>query len=304
VGDRNLIIVHNSDVLPDRDFREIAKRVRRLDPQIHAFVVTEKKRSRAAQLAQFLRPTLFVEIEPVPGLRLRRGCVARGPRGQGKMAVYRVLEAGGLRVPTWCEVVPGPRLDPGEWGPWVVVKPDHGLRGIDVEAMATAELCFRAPEQLPEDHLGRSGPLLAQRYIPTVDGPAYYRATTCFGEPIFAIHYFHPPGVLPEDPSGRPTIAVHRPYAARLAEDPDVLALARRVHALFPNVPAIGSDFMRHRDTGELWIAEVNLSSVWALSSEVGIRFQAARGLDLYQQFGALDRAAEAMAAATRRLAR
>jgi hypothetical protein len=146
--------------------------------------------------------------------------------------------------------------------------------------------------------------MLAQRYIPTIDGPAYYRATTCFGEPLFAIHYFHPPGTLPPHPSGGPTIAVKRPHTARLAEDPDVIALGRRIHALFPASPVIGSDIMRHRDTGELWIAEVNLGSVWALSSVVGIAFQASRGLDLYQQFGALDRAAEAMAAATWRLAR
>lgn len=301
---RNLIILHNTVVQPDRDFRGIAKRVRQLDPRIHAFVVTDKRPNRKAQLAQFLRPTLFVEIEPVPGLRPRRGYLARGPRRQGKMALYRVLVAAGLRVPPWQEIVPGIRLDPAQWGPWVVVKPDHGMRGINVEAVATAELRYRAPHDFPEEHLGRSGPLLAQHYVPTIEGPAFYRVTTCFGEPLFAIHYYHPPGTLTPDPSGRPAIAMRSFNSARLEVEADVLALARRIHAVFPDVPAIGSDIMRHRETGELWIAEVNLGSVWALSSIVGIRFQALRGLDLYEQYGALDRAAEAMASATWRLAR
>jgi hypothetical protein len=304
VQHRNLIIVVDTAVLPDSDFRAIAKRVRQLDPTIHSFVITDRHRSRSAELAQFLRPTLYVEIEPVRPVRPRRGFVARRVIALGKARIYRALEAAGLPVPPWREIVPGIALDPADWGVFVVVKPDRGHRSINVEAVRTAELRHRAADELPEGHLGRGGSLLAQRLIPTADAPAYHRVTTCFGEPLFAIRYFHPPGALPDLPDGRPWVAVDRPYAAQLIDDPDVLALARRIHEVFPDVPAVGSDILRHRDTGELWIAEANLGGVWALSSPVGIRFQALRGLDLYAQFGALDRAAEAMIEATRRLAR
>lgn len=298
----NLFILHDTRVLPDRDFREVVKRVRRLAPEIHASVVTETRGRALAQWSQLLRPTLFVELYPVAGLRHWRGRVAK-PRTRGKMAAYRVLEAGGVPVPPWREIVPGLALDPAEWGPWTVVKPDLGRRGIDVEAVATAAVRYRAAAELPAGHLGLEGPLLAQRFIPTVDGPAFYRVMTCFGEPLHALHYFteaapsvlagQPPEVQPSSTSGR-----------RLTDEPDVLALARRVHALLPDVPMIGCDILREQGTGQLWIAEINQASVWSFCSPVGIATQAKRGLDFYGQFGALDRAAEAMVQATRLLAR
>lgn len=299
----NLIILNDTRVLPDRDFREVARRVRERAPDIHAFVATERQGLRRAQIVQLLRPTLFVEIQPLAKLKRWRGALA-GPqaRARGKMAAYRVLEKAGLPVPAWREVVPGIRLDPAEWGPWMVVKPDRGRRGIDVEVVATAEIRYRSPEELPAGHLGREGPMLTQRFVRTADEPAFYRVTTCFGEPLFAIHYFAPPGKGTVG-DGPPVIAVKH-FAARLIADADVLELGRQVHGLLPEVPTIGCDVLRDRDTGKLWLAEINQSSVWALSSPVGIAFQSKRGLDLYAQFGALDRAAEAMVRATRRFAR
>jgi hypothetical protein len=44
--------------------------------------------------------------------------------------------------------------------------------------------------------------------------------------------------------------------------------------------------------------------NIWSLSSVSGVAMQALFGLDFHAQFGAYDRAAEAMIAATRRLAR
>lgn len=303
----NLIILADTRVLPDRDFREIVKRVHRIAPDVHASVVNERRGKRRAQWLQLLRPTLFVEIDPVEGLRVWRGRVA-GPQGdwRSKMACYRALESAGLPVPAWREIVPGIALDPDEWGPWVVVKPDRGMRGIDVEAVATAELRYRSPDELPPGHLGRDGPLLAQRFIPTPEGPSYYRVTTCFGVPLFAIFLHSSPqsvaasGLRPEQ---GPQVTIQT-APARLIEEPDALELARRVHETLPLVPTIGCDFLRHAETSELWISEINQRSVWQLSSPRGIQFQARRGLDLYEQFGALDRAAEAMVAATRRFAR
>lgn len=302
MGRANLFILNDTRVLPDRDFREIAKRVRAIASDIRVAVVTEKRGRRLAQWTQLLRPTLFVELQEVPGLQRWRGVVAR-QRTRSKMAAYRMLEAAGLPVPPWREIVPGTALDPAEWGPWVVLKPDLGHRGLNVEAAATEAVRYRAPEEFPPGHLGREAPLLAQRLIDTERGPAYYRVTTCFGTPLFALHYFterSPPATEGQPP----VIQVDSASGRALCDDADLLDLARRVHALLPDVPTIGCDILRERGTGRLWLAEINQSQVWALSSPVGIKTQAKRGLDFYAQFGALDRAAEAMVRATRRMAR
>jgi len=302
----NLILLCDTRILPDRDFRELAKRVSWIAPDVHPFVVNERRGLRRALWLQLLRPTLFVQIDPVAGLRFWRGTLAApGPGAHSKMANYRILQAAGLPVPDWREIVPGIALDPCAWGEWVVVKPDAGLRGLGIEAVRAAELRYRAPDELPPDHLGRKAPLLAQRFVPTPDGPSYYRVTTCFGEPLFAIYMYTSERHRREraERGGPPQVTLHD-APARLAGETDVLELAQRIHALFPQVPTIGCDLLRDRDTGRLWIAEINRSSVWQFCSPRGIMFQARRGLDLYAQFGALDRAAEAMVRAARRFAR
>jgi hypothetical protein len=302
-------MLHDSRVQPDRDFREIAKRVRRLDPRVHAFVVTQQRRNLAAQLAQLLRPTLFVEFYRLPKQRYLRGHVARGGE-YSKSWAYRRLDAAGLPVPRWVEIVEGLRLDPAEWGPYVVVKPDLGFRGASVAAAKTAQVRFRAAESYPEHHLGRLGAMLAQRFIYTGAHPVAYRALTCFGEPIFAQRWT---GATTQPPLSGPAgfaegqrgiVASARGASTMLTEEADILAFARRIHEVFPDAPLIGSDILREVGTGELWIAEINMHDVWALNSPAGIAVQASTGIDLYGQFGALDRAAEAMLRATRRLAR
>lgn len=306
---RNLVILADVTAQIDRDFHEIAKRVRRLAPDISAYVVSRREHRWRPLLAQFLRPTLFVQIFPAPYLPIRRGYVAR-PLRQGKMAGYRTLDAAGLPVPRWTEITAETRLDPAEWGSYVVVKPDLGRRGAYIFPVKTSRVRFKPRESYPAEHYGRLAPMLAQRFVYTGPFPASYRVLTCFGEPLLALRYESIQGNAPlSGPEGfaeglRPVVATARRAEATLTFEEDVLALARRIHGLYPTQPVVGCDLMRDAATGELWIAEINMTHIWSLSSESGIAIQARWGIDCHSQFGAFDRAAEAMIGATRRLAR
>jgi hypothetical protein len=90
-----------------------------------------------------------------------------------------------------------------------------------------------------------------------------------------------------------------------LVDDEELVTLAERAHRLaFPDYPFLGFDLVRDAETGEAFVLEANTGgAVWHLSSKAGISLQKQHGLDLYRQFGALDRAAEGLVEVTRRRA-
>lgn len=314
---RNAILVANHEAYRKDDFLKIAAEMRRLAPDIRPYLVWKDELSLRAQAVQFLRPTLSIQLCDSTRYWPLRGAVARATGG-GKLASYRVLDAAGLPLPPWTEVTPQTRLDPAVWGEWVVLKPARGRRGQGGEIARAAEVRYRPPESYPGDHAGRLGPMIAQRYVYPGPWPVHYRVTCCFGRPLFCTRYemkhelqaplAGPEGFADGQPRSVPTSPRGGDDGAftcdgTLAFEEDLLALGRRIHAVFPTVPMIGIDLLRDARDGSLWIAEVNQSSVWALSGQRGDAWRA-RGLDGYGQFGAIRVAAEAMVEATRRLAR
>ena len=54
----------------------------------------------------------------------------------------------------------------------------------------------------------------------------------------------------------------------RLAKDDEILAFARQVHAVFPNIPVLGCDVLRRVSDGKLFALEVNAGgNTWHFSS-------------------------------------
>ncbi len=307
---RNAIIVLTPEHLDERDFRAIAKRAMVQAPDVKVYLAIKGRRNRTARWVQLLRPTLRVEIEPVEGFAHLRGhrlhCGVEA--GAGKLETLARLQTAGLPVPDFVEVTPGLILDPAVWGPYVVVKPSIGRRGANVTLKRTEKVRFRAPEDYPEDHFGRRGPMLAQRFVYTGPWPVVYRVLSFLGRPLHSIRYESPrtqPAIeTPDAISGASIVAASRRSTISVPDEPDLLLLAERIHAALPEHPVIGADIVRDGNSGALSVIEVNHRYCWTLSNESGRQMQAQFGLDFYTQYGALDLAAEALVAATRRLAR
>ena len=86
--------------------------------------------------------------------------------------------------------------------------------------------------------------------------------------------------------------------------DADVIALAERAHAAFPDQPLLGTDIVRDADSGALYVIECNpRGDAWLISSVMGRMIEQANGLDFAAQFGALEIAARTLAEETRRRA-
>lgn len=297
---------------PLEQFTEIARRIRVRHPNIAASAHSTKRwlSTAAAILAQATRPTLSIELDrvrlvkPLRGHRLRQIEIS-------KLDELRRLEAADVPVPRWVKIVPGLKLDPAEWGPYVITKPTVGGRGAYVQVRKTASVRYRLPEELEEGHLGREAPMIAQEFVFTGPMPVSYRVVTFLGRPVLAIRH---EGRLQRPLTGRfdfkatgghNIVATAKGAKISLVFEPAILDLARKVHSAFPEVPVLGTDIVEDAETGRRYALECNPSgATWLLSNGAGRRMQAEFGLDFLAQFNALDVVAEASAEAALRLAR
>jgi hypothetical protein len=298
---------------------KVAELISARHPDIAAYPLSAKQRvgGTLRLLPLAARPTLSIELArprvlpPFRGHRLLQ--LGRGLRDPGisKMEEFRRLEAIGLPVPKWTEIGPDTKLDPDEWGPYVVVKPSVGGHGYNVIIRKTARTRFKPPEEHEAGSLGRLGPMIAQEFIYTGRRPESIRVLTFLGHPINAIRYFghSQPNELPgrfafKNVGGHDIVAFDRGGKIELVDDPEAVELARLAHRAFPNVPALGVDIVRDADTGRAYVIETNPQGPhWTLVTPgAGMRYEP--GVDRNAQFGAIDVIAEASAEAARRLAR
>lgn len=281
------------------EFREVARRIAETNPDVAPYVYTTDAdpRSFVGTLGRAFRPTLAIEMDRPKFAWLLRGRRFHHQRGIGKADELRRLEAAGLAVPKWTVLTPDTRLGREEWGAYVVVKPVFSRRGAFVWIRKVGRVRYQPPSDFPADHPGRRGGMIAQKFIYTGEWPTAYRVLTYFGSPIVAVRYdgrrdlpaledenaFHGSG-------GRSIVASAKGCTISCTADAEILDVARRASAPFPDVPSLGVDIVREAATGKLYVLEVNPGGdSWMLSSGAGRQIQAQFGLDFYAQFGALD---------------
>lgn len=293
------------------DFRKVGALISARAPEIRVSVLsTASVLTPLPTAALAMRPTLSIEMDRLKWLRPLRG-TRLVHQHMGKIRELAVLEAAGLPVPKWVEIVPGTKLDPAVWGPYVVVKPSHGARGAFVRITKTGRVRYTAPADYPEEHAGRHSPMLAQHYVHTGRWPRAYRVLTYLGRPLMALQYEGRKDFSPlERPDGfrhgqgESIIASAKGCTVALAADQDVLDLAVQAHAVLPTIPSLGVDILRDEATGKLHVIEINPSgNSWMLCGATGREMQEQFGLNFYEQFAALDVIAEASIEAARKLA-
>lgn len=293
-----------------RDFTMVAERISRVRPEIRASTLSSKQ--KGAGLIELLRlaarPTLAIEMARPMLLHILRGKRLSHPPGYdfkhpkrlsrsiSKIEEMRILEAAGLPVPRWAEITPDTKLDPTDWGPYLVVKPSYSGRGYQVWIRRTTKVRYLAPKEYEQDSPARFGPMIAQEFIYTGRQPESIRVLTFLGRPIIAVRYHsHPqPNELKsrfgfKGIGGHHIVAFDADARLSLVNDVEVLELARRAHAAFPDVPSLGVDIIQDADTGKYYVLETNPQGPnWSLSNPNTSAIAARSGIDLYRQFDAL----------------
>lgn len=303
----NLILVHQETKQDRTDFEEIARRIAAQAPEIAVFIVDTKDPTLAGPDLDVASPTLTVSPMPLKRFVPARGAVCQGYE-HAKGEQYRRLAEIGVAVPPWIRVEPGISLDPAQWGPYVVVKPEMGRKGAEIFIQRAGRVRYRPPDSYPEDHPVRKAPLIAQRFIYTGRWPVNYRVVTLFGATLMcwrceAQHSYAPLNSRWDfkEKGGISVVSNKRNSRYELSFDQDVIALAARSHAAFPAQPLLGTDIVRDADTGLLYVIECNpRGDAWLISSDMGRLIEQANGLDFGRQFGALEIAADVLIRETR----
>lgn len=293
------------------DFETIARQVAECAPDIRAFVVDTKQADWTDPQFEHGAPTLTVAPMPIKRFAPPPGAVCQGHEFP-KDEQYRMLARLEVPVPDWATIGPDVALDPEQWGPYVVVKPALGRKGAEIHIKKAGRVRYKPPESFAEDHPARKAPLLAQRFIYTGKWPSNYRVVTFFGRALLcwrceAAHRYVPLHSRWDFKArGGITVVSNKTDSTyRLASDADVIALAGKAHAAFPDQPLLGTDIVRDADTGKLYVIECNpRGDAWLISSDMGRMIEAANQLNFTEQFGALDIAAETLVRETRARAR
>jgi len=303
--ERLLNLVTNPAVNADADFRELAGWIEERDSTLQVRVVPDAPSSERDAPDV---PTLSISPGPARRFRPRRGPLLQG-QYLAKSAEYRALEPLGLPVPRWVRLLPGRAADLSQLGEYVVTKPDFGARGADVRVERRALVTWTPPRTDLAHRLGgRFNPRLAQELVYTGRWPISHRVATLFGRALFAItieaSHARRPLLDRRSFHGQSIVSSGRGCQFTRCHDAEIIQLAERAHAAFPQLPLLGVDVLRDVDSSRLFVVELNtLGCSWHFSSPSGVRFQAEFGLDLSAQLDGRRRAAALLAAACARQA-
>lgn len=322
IGQRrcNLVMVANRSLNHEPDFQKIAQFMREIDPKVKPVIIGNRARGIAKLLPLMASPTFGFSPVPLPKFRLMRGNLLMG-QNLTKSQEYERLDAGGFPVPKWKLIDDEETPDLSDFSPYVVTKPDAGMRGAMVKIKRKSRIKPKTGKDaekpiVSDTHSGEGkhgapriqrAKTIAQEFVYTGLWPISYRVTTLFGQVIhsFRIEADHERnqlpgpdafGKLPGD-QGVSIVASGNGCQMTLNYEEDVIRLGEAAHAAFPDIPLLGIDIVREVPSGQLYILEVNASGyVWHFSSPMGLRIQSDYNINLESQFDGLRKAAHILA--------
>jgi hypothetical protein len=284
--------VANDPAKTTRDFREIAATIK--SEGVRCTLARHRKAAQVPLLPLWLGKTVSISMVGRTDRKLLPGKFLAG-LSHNKVEEYRALEQAGAPVPRWEEVRPGTKLNPDEWGSYVVVKPSRGWLGAEVRIKRIGRVQYKEPSSYPAGHFGRRGPMILQKFIYTGEWPVSWRVVTVFGKVVLCYRQTTVRGQPLKKRWGFDTggvAIVSNTAAMRVELDPDqeIMNVARSAHlSAFPDIPVLHFDIARDVETGEVAIFECHPHHpYWPFASKSALALQAEQGLSFHGQFDAM----------------
>src|SRR5918995_5106835 len=282
----NIILVHQRLKLHWKDLADISRLIIEKSRQIRVLLVSEIDTADVLPPDVWQWPTITVSFGPAGRFNPPRGPVFAN-KAISKVDQAARLASAGVATPRTKIFRFGVPLDSKEWGELVILKPKPlrlTSRSEGIYLYRTERLNRLNEQDLPAAHMMRRVPMLVQQFIDTGPRASKQRITTLFGEP------FH--WVSSANKSTRPPLASADEIldsaiiSTAASEDRDwscaepsheMLDMARRAGAAFPNMPLLGLDILRCNATGEVFVLEINAGgNVWHYSSPYAAAHRAA----------------------------
>ena len=296
-----------------KDFEEIARRVRRLDPTIGIATVSEFLTSKMVPPELINLPLLVIYLcnPPVTEFNVATKLAVKE---MGKIDECEYFKRHNLPCLPVERFKQGMELDSSIYGDWVILKPEFlTSTGASVNMVPTKLLPTIKIKDFPKDHLINKDSYLVQKFIKTGKCPTHYRALVFLGEILYSARSTQKSAYPIQENNIRELLKTsvasnltgHR--AATLSIENNLNEFALNVAKAFPDQPLLGIDIIKDEKSDTFYVLEVNLGgNTWAFSSRDAHLYRLAMGgrKPMVLQYKAWDRAAEALVRKTNYLAR
>lgn len=148
---------------------------------------------------------------------------------------------------------------------------------------------------------------ILQQYVLTGPKPTHTRVSTFLGAPIVCFQTIAPNDFQPRKltglAGGEATSNFHDDRTRVLTGDPEMVALAQSICAVYPQTSVLSIDMVRCVETKKLYCLEANLGNLCVLSAPICGRLLRDLGRqDVHDQFGSYDTIARRMSETLRAL--
>ncbi len=300
---RGLIIVFRDESA--QDFKDISKRLTKLDPTIKVLGFGNKIDSSKIPRGFFEIPHLVIYLVNPPPVNFEHYSPKLAVKYLDKVQENLLLKEKSINYLALENFNWGMTLDREIFGDWVVIKPANKTStGRDINLIRRDEIPILKLNDFPSDHLIHQDEYLVQKFIYCGDRPTHFRVTIFLGKILFSSRAISRNSYPSKNSSLqerlRTSIASNfREYrTTELYIDIEVNQFALSVAKNFQDLPLLGIDILRNNDNQKLYVLELNSGgNTWHFSSESGkgYRFDLGGRNLMIKQYDAWDQAAMAL---------
>jgi hypothetical protein len=293
---KTLILVVRSESI--EDFRSIAKRIRKIDPNMDIIIFGGEIFLHQMPSHFLNQPTLTMYLVNPPLITKPNDLAVKHLSKIDEYAHFKQHNIPCLPIEKFAW---GMTLDESIYGDWVVIKPENiNSSGKDINMIPTKAIPSLKLSDFPLDHLIHQDNYLVQKFIKTGQKSTQYRAGIFLDEVIYSrtftsdIDYPKPGTDMPSLVKTSVASNVANRSVGRIIDE-TMNCLALEVAKTLPQLPLFGIDILKDEISGKLYVLEINAGgNIWHFSS-LSARKKNVDRKALVLQYNAWDKCAEAL---------